>query len=34
MKEISDFFVPWIKGISMYVSPHIELAWDQPTFTG
>ena len=30
MKEIKEYFVPWIKGISMYVSPHIELAWRQP----
>jgi len=30
MKEIKEYFVPWIKGISMYVSPHIELAWQQP----
>jgi histidinol-phosphate aminotransferase len=29
-KEVQDYFVPWIKGISMYVSPHIELAWRQP----
>ena len=27
MKRIEDYFVPWIKGINMYVSPHIELAW-------
>ncbi len=29
-KEVSEYFVPWIKGISMYVSPHIELAWKEP----
>lgn len=27
MKKIEDYFVPWIKGIKMYISPHIELAW-------
>lgn len=30
MKKVEDYFVPWIKGISMYVSAHIELAWKQP----
>lgn len=30
MKEIKEYFVPWIKGIPMYISPHIELAWQQP----
>jgi len=30
MKPIQDYFVPWVKGIKMYVSPHIELAWQQP----
>ncbi|MCF6278350.1 MAG: histidinol-phosphate aminotransferase family protein [Anaerolineales bacterium] len=30
MKEVQEYFVPWVKGISMYVSPHIELAWRQP----
>jgi len=30
MKQIQDYFVPWVKGISMYVSEHIELAWRQP----
>jgi histidinol-phosphate aminotransferase len=30
MKPIEDYFVPWVKGIKMYVSPHIELAWQQP----
>jgi histidinol-phosphate aminotransferase len=29
MKEIQEYFVPWIKGTKMYVSPHIELAWHQ-----
>jgi histidinol-phosphate aminotransferase len=30
MKNVEDFFVPWIKGIPMYVSSHIELAWKNP----
>ena len=30
MQPIEDYFVPWIKGIKMYVSPHIELAWREP----
>ena len=30
MKNIEEYFVPWIKDIKMYVSPHIELAWRQP----
>lgn len=30
MRDIKDFFVPWIKGIPMYVSSHIELAWQKP----
>ncbi len=30
MKPIEQYFVPWVKGIKMYVSPHIELAWQQP----
>jgi len=30
MKKIEDYYVPWIKGIPMYVSGHIELAWRQP----
>ncbi len=29
-KEVQEYFVPWIKGISMYVSEHIELAWREP----
>jgi len=27
MKKIEDYFVPWLKGVKMYISPHIELAW-------
>jgi len=30
MKKVTDYFVPWVKGINMYVSPHIELAWQKP----
>lgn len=30
MKPIEDYFVPWVKGIKMYISPHIELAWREP----
>jgi histidinol-phosphate aminotransferase len=30
MKQIQEYFVPWIKGINMYVSSHIELAWREP----
>ena len=30
MKEIQNYFVPWIKGIDMYISSHLELAWREP----
>src|SRR5512139_25691 len=30
MKKIDEYFVPWVKGIPMYVSGHIELAWRNP----
>lgn len=30
MKQMQDYFVPWVKGIPMYISPHIELAWREP----
>src|SRR5512141_3510712 len=30
MKKIEDYFVPWVKGIPMYISGHIELAWKKP----
>jgi len=30
MKSIEEYFVPWVKGIPMYVSGHIELAWREP----
>ncbi len=29
-KQIEDYYNPWVKGIPMYVSPHIELAWQKP----
>jgi histidinol-phosphate aminotransferase len=28
MKDIADYFVPWLKGEKMYISSHIELAWE------
>ena len=31
MKKMEEYFVPWIKGIPMYISPHIELAWKDPS---
>ncbi len=34
MKKVDEYFVPWIKGIPMYISGHIELAWKNPSFTG
>jgi histidinol-phosphate aminotransferase len=30
MKKVEDYFVPWVKGIPMYISGHIELAWKRP----
>jgi histidinol-phosphate aminotransferase len=30
MKKVEEFFVPWVKGVPMYVSGHIELAWKKP----
>lgn len=30
MKQIDEYFVPWVKGIPMYISGHIELAWKKP----
>ena len=30
MKKIEDYYVPWVKGIPMYISGHIELAWRKP----
>lgn len=31
MKSIEEYFVPWVKGIPMYVSEHIEKAWRDPS---
>lgn len=31
MKKMEDYFVPWLKGVPMYISPHIELAWKDPS---
>lgn len=30
MKKMEEYFVPWLKGIPMYISGHIELAWRDP----
>ena len=30
MRKTKEYFVPWVRGIKMYVSPHIELAWQEP----
>jgi histidinol-phosphate aminotransferase len=30
MKKIEEYYVPWLKGIPMYISNHIELAWKKP----
>jgi histidinol-phosphate aminotransferase len=27
MKKMEDYYVPWLKGVPMYISSHIELAW-------
>jgi histidinol-phosphate aminotransferase len=29
-KQIEEYFSPWMSDIPMYVSPHIELAWQKP----
>jgi histidinol-phosphate aminotransferase len=29
-KQIEEYYAPWVKGISMYISSHIELAWQRP----
>src|SRR6266498_1945311 len=31
MKNINEYYVPWVKGIPMYVSDHIEKAWRDPS---
>jgi histidinol-phosphate aminotransferase len=30
MKSIEEYYVPWVKGTPMYISSHIELAWQKP----
>jgi len=30
MKNIEEYYVPWVKGTPMYISGHIELAWKKP----
>ncbi|MBI2330617.1 MAG: histidinol-phosphate aminotransferase family protein [Chloroflexi bacterium] len=30
MKNIEDYYAPWVKGIPMYISEHIEKAWRDP----
>jgi len=30
MKKVEEYFVPWVKGIPLYISGHIELAWKKP----
>jgi len=29
-KPIQEYYAPWVKGIPMYISNHIELAWKKP----
>lgn len=29
-KNIEEYYAPWVKGIPMYISEHIELAWRKP----
>ncbi len=29
-KSINAYYVPWVKPVSMYVSSHIDLAWQEP----
>jgi len=31
MKKVEEYYVPWVKGIPMYISAHIELAWRDPS---
>ncbi len=30
-KKIEEYYAPWVKGIPMYISSHIEKAWRDPT---
>ncbi len=27
MKDIEEYYLPWIKGQKMYISDHLEVAW-------
>jgi len=31
MKQIEEYYAPWVKGIPMYISGHIEKAWRDPS---
>ncbi|MDD2920665.1 MAG: histidinol-phosphate transaminase [Anaerolineales bacterium] len=31
MKKVEEFYAPWVKGIPMYISEHIEKAWRDPS---
>jgi len=31
MKSIEEYYAPWVKGIPMYISDHIEKAWRDPS---
>ena len=31
MKKIDEYYAPWVKGIPMYISDHIEKAWRDPS---
>lgn len=31
MKKIDEYYAPWVKGIPMYISNHIEKAWRNPS---
>lgn len=31
MKQIEEYYAPWVKGIPMYISDHIEKAWRNPS---
>ena len=31
MKKVEEYYAPWVKGIPMYISAHIEKAWRDPS---
>jgi histidinol-phosphate aminotransferase len=31
MKSIEEYYAPWVRGIPMYISEHIEKAWREPS---